>query len=383
MEQKEEIIDLRHQLTWRNSIRFPIQSKASRKDIFIGGLWLLIPIIGWLINMGHRVRIVHRLQKGETPWPAWEHPLELFKHGLLTFLGMVWYGWPGISLMLLGYWYTSLPLGILGFSLWLLAVIAIPGYMSHYCKQYAPQEIFNPFLALSRVYQGGAAYWKAWSIVLPAMFLSFLGLLGLGVGFLFTTVWFWQIAAFSFATVFTQRFSLDTPKQVEQKKHFKIIRDSGRSIKNELGYDHRKFHESKFFPARKPDSMAKPFVLTKDFQDKNIPLLYYDKEGPFVHADYFSDLRVQDLNRIHKKDQALIGTVKKDLPFETLIRFLIETDIIETFIHISSEMIVQITNHHQAEVRGTHTYYTNEKNVASFAFTILWNEKNELLIIPI
>ena len=57
--------------------------------------------------------------------------------------------------------------------------------------------------------EGGLAYWKAWSIVVPVMLLSFLGLLGLGIGFVFTSVYFWQVAAFSFATVFTQRFDLD------------------------------------------------------------------------------------------------------------------------------------------------------------------------------
>ena len=30
--------------------------------------------------------------------PAWDAPLELLKHGTLTFLGMVWYGWPGVGL---------------------------------------------------------------------------------------------------------------------------------------------------------------------------------------------------------------------------------------------------------------------------------------------
>ena len=34
-------------------------------------------------------------------------------------------------------------------------------------------------------------------------------LLVFGVGFLWTSVWFWQVAAFCFATVFTQRFELD------------------------------------------------------------------------------------------------------------------------------------------------------------------------------
>ena len=35
------------------------------------------------------------------------------------------------------------------------------------------------------------------------MVLSFLDLLGFGFGFLVTSVWFWQVAGFSFATVFT------------------------------------------------------------------------------------------------------------------------------------------------------------------------------------
>lgn len=203
-----EAIDLRRPLSFGNSFRFPLQSAASRRDIVIGGLWLLVPVVGWLLNMGHRIRIVHRMHQGLPPWPAWEDPRDLLRHGLITFAGMVWYGWPGVTLMGLGGWFRSWPLFGAGFGLWALAVIAIPGYMTHYCKELDPREVFDPLRALSRVRQGGLAYWRAWSIVLVAMALSFLGLLGLGVGFCFTSVWFWQTAAFSFATVFTQRFDL-------------------------------------------------------------------------------------------------------------------------------------------------------------------------------
>ena len=47
-----------------------------------------------------------------------------------------------------------------------------------------------------------------WAIALAALALSFTGILFLGVGFLFTSVWFWQVAGFSFATAMAQRHEL-------------------------------------------------------------------------------------------------------------------------------------------------------------------------------
>ena len=89
-----------------------------------------------------------------------------------------------------------------------LATLAIPGYMTHYCRGFDVREIYDPVRALSRALQGGAAYWRAWGIALCALALSFVGLLGLGVGFLATSVWFWQVAGFSFARVFSQKYIL-------------------------------------------------------------------------------------------------------------------------------------------------------------------------------
>ena len=177
--------------------------------MLIGALWLLVPVVGWLMNMGHRIRMVHQMHHGRSPWGAWREPMDLLKHGAITFAGMVWYGWPGVLLMALGGWFGQPAIAGVGFVLWAAAVIAIPGYMSHYCRELDPGEIFDPVRALSRVRQGGRLYWRAWRIALTAMVLSFLGLLGLGVGFLWTSVWFWQVAGFSFATCFTQTFDLD------------------------------------------------------------------------------------------------------------------------------------------------------------------------------
>lgn len=202
-------IDLRTPLSVRTSFAFPLQTADARREVLIGAAWLLVPFAGWLLNMGHRVVMVHRMMHGEPAWPAWRHPGALLKHGLITFAGMVWYYLPGAALAGIGWRIGSVPCMSAGAVLLTLATIAIPGYMSHYCRAYDPREIYDPVRALSRVLQGGRAYWHAWAIALGALALSFAGLLALGIGFLATSVWFWQVAGFSFARVFAQRFALD------------------------------------------------------------------------------------------------------------------------------------------------------------------------------
>ena len=201
-------IDLSTPLSLKASFRFPVQSPEARREVLIGALWLLVPGVGWLLNMGHRIMFVHQMHQGQPPFPAWRDHRALFKHGLVTFLGMLYYTTPAALLGAAG-WFWALPwLWVPAGVLWALATIAIPGYMTFYCREFDAREIFDPTRALRRVIQGGAAYWRAWAIVATMLALSFVGLLGLGVGFLATSVWFWQSAGFSFATVFTQRFDL-------------------------------------------------------------------------------------------------------------------------------------------------------------------------------
>ena len=201
----EQTITLDTPLSLRSSFGFPLQHAQARREVLIGAAWLLVPVVGWLMNMGHRIQMVHNMHAGRPAWPAWQNPTALLWHGTVTFAGMVYYGTPGVALMAVGLWQQSTAALVLGAVLWLAAVIAIPGYMTHYCRALDPAEIFNPSRAMRRVAEGGLAYWRAWSIALAAMLLSSLGLLLLGVGFLATSVWFWQVAGFSFATVFTSQ----------------------------------------------------------------------------------------------------------------------------------------------------------------------------------
>lgn len=201
-------IDLETPLSLRSAFLFPIQHRLARREVLIGAALLLLPVIGWLMNMGHRIQLVHNMQHGRSAWPAWRDPGRLLWLGTVTFVGMVEYHLPAFFVGYLAWRADSVGLAMLSVLLGVAATIAIPGYMTHYCKDFDAREVFNPLRALRRVGQGGVDYWRAWGIALVALALSFLGLLALGVGFLVTSVWFWQVAGYSFATVFSAKFKL-------------------------------------------------------------------------------------------------------------------------------------------------------------------------------
>lgn len=203
-----QVVELTTPLSVRASFRFPLQSTAARREVLIGAALLLIPVVGWLLNMGHRIQMVQQMQRGESAWPAWHSWGTLFRHGVITFAGMVYYHAPASICVGLGVAFELSWLVVLGAVLWAGATALVPGYMTHYCRTGDVGSIFNPALSLRRVREGGRAYWHAWLIAGSALLLSFVGLLGFGGFFLVSSVWFWQVAGFSFATVFSQTHAL-------------------------------------------------------------------------------------------------------------------------------------------------------------------------------
>jgi hypothetical protein len=210
-------IDLSSRLSLRTAFAFPLQSRRARRELLIGAALLLIPVVGWLLNMGHRILMTHRMQHGLCAWPVWPGVrtredwlawAALLRHGVLTFLGMVEYHLPAAACLAMADLFAVRWLLWAGGALWVVGTLAVPGYMSHYCAGLDPREIFDPVRAMRRVWQGGVAYWHGWGIALAALCVSLGGLAILGFGFLVTSVWFWQVAGFSFATVFSGKFGL-------------------------------------------------------------------------------------------------------------------------------------------------------------------------------
>lgn len=201
-------INLRTPLSIRSSFVFPVQSAANRRDVVIGGLWLLVPVVGWLLNMGHRITFVHNMMHGREPMPAWKYHRTLLWHGCVTFVAMVYYYSPAILLGAFTYVVPHPITAVMAALFFFAATILIPGYMSHYCIEFDTKGMFNVGDSFTHVLASGRGYWHAWGIAIAALVLSFAGLFVFGIGFLFTSVWFWQVAGFSFATVMAQRHDL-------------------------------------------------------------------------------------------------------------------------------------------------------------------------------
>src|SRR5947208_7505013 len=178
---RENIIALSTPLSLASSFRFPLPSAESRRETAWGALLLvLLPGIGWFLNMGHRIVVVHRMQHGEPPWPAWKNYPQLLGHGLITFGGMLYYSAPGLALAYFSWALRSRAAAVAAAGLLVAATLAIPGYMAHYCRELDPAEIYDPLRALRRGIQGATGYWHAWLITLCALVVSLSGLLTLG-----------------------------------------------------------------------------------------------------------------------------------------------------------------------------------------------------------
>lgn len=199
---------LPRKLTFRESFLFPIESPEGRKDVIIGGLIVIFFLpIGWILNLGARLDVVHRLFSGEHPYfrgmSPWRHT---FIRGCVSAATIFCYLLPanvcfGLALLLV-YSEQSLVygglLGLCGLILFVLGVFTLPGCMTVYACEEDPSVLRQPIRAFKRAWEHRRLYFKAWLIALASILISFIGLLFFVVGFFFTSVWAWEVVGYAF-----------------------------------------------------------------------------------------------------------------------------------------------------------------------------------------
>jgi hypothetical protein len=194
-------------LTLRNAFLFPVQTPDGRRDIWIGGLLILsLWPIGWVLNLGNRLNVVSRLYRGEVPTFTGFRPLAYtFRRGCISFATISAYLAPSVItgalavyLKLHGVEGVHYVFAVLSAILFVLGVFTLPGCMTVYAVGRDSRVLRNPVRAFRRAWGHRGIYGRAWAISLASVLASLLGLLALGIGFIFTSVWSWEVVGYAF-----------------------------------------------------------------------------------------------------------------------------------------------------------------------------------------
>ncbi len=196
-----------HSISFAECFRFPVSSPEGRRDILIGGTLLFTLLVGWIFNLGHRLEIFYRLHQDQRPCFAGFAPWgRTFRRGCQAFAAICLYlspaGLCGILALLAwrsGWGTLAAGFGSLAALFFLLGIFSLPGGMTYNAALRDMSYLYRPDKAFRRALDGGTAYLKAWCISLCAISLSFLGPLGLGVGFFYTSVWAWIVVGYAFS----------------------------------------------------------------------------------------------------------------------------------------------------------------------------------------
>lgn len=186
---------------------FPIATREARRDLLIGGsLLIFLLLIGWILNLGNRLNVVARLGADERPYFRAFRPWGYtFRRGCISFATISAYLAPAAVFGLLAFWCRRADLPFCHFlfaglsvAAFVLGVFTLPGCMTVYAVEGDPRVLRRPVAAFRRAWAHRRTYLHAWWVAVLAILTSFLGLLALGVGFLFTSVWAWDVVGYAF-----------------------------------------------------------------------------------------------------------------------------------------------------------------------------------------
>ncbi|MFT5467312.1 MAG: hypothetical protein ACI8UO_002416 [Verrucomicrobiales bacterium] len=125
----------------------------------------------------------------------------------------------------------------------------------------------------------------------------------------------------------------------------------------------------------------------KRFRVAAQPLLYFNPARTAVVCDeeaFPAGLNVVDATSLGAGEGESIGFVSsavvEELGMQNLAEFLIRSDVVQTWVHIESNLEMTDIADDFASFSGHHVFFTNEENRCSLAFTIRLTDSGELTV---
>lgn len=134
------------------------------------------------------------------------------------------------------------------------------------------------------------------------------------------------------------------------------------------------------FPAEAIGPDHTPVRAVEAWQVDGRPLLFFrpDLSAPVIDAARAGDLTVADPTRMGPGDVAEVGRVTPAvvaaLGGRGLLELLLRAGVVRVYWHIGAALALEAERHdggaYEADVAGTHVYFTNERNERGVAFTL-------------
>ena len=133
-------------------------------------------------------------------------------------------------------------------------------------------------------------------------------------------------------------------------------------------------------PAQYPSRPERPAQTTRRFNVDGEQLLFIDEQGAFVNQRFFSPFECVTVPDLKPNRVQVLGSINRHCSLRKITAFLIEADIIRTFIDIGSIMKIHQIHSRMVKVQGFHTYHSTIKNMDPFGFTVSMDQFQHLNI---
>ena len=203
----------------RDLFGFPLRSRQSRHDIVMGGLlFLLVPFVGWALNLGHRYLVMRRVYRNEPPYFRGFRPiLEKARASVIVMWGGLWY--LGIAMTMLIPWVVgmrttaTLVLLVMGVVTFAIGLFLFPAAINTFVRDGNATILRRPDQAFAHMRRAGRAYLWAWCVGAASIALSCAAVVLLVVGFFIASAWAWSVIGVAFGCAMTpelrSRIALD------------------------------------------------------------------------------------------------------------------------------------------------------------------------------